>query len=257
MNLDKIKKEISHGIRTLRHDRKITQEELAKLLGLSQAHLSKIERGQGSLSAEQLVWLQQNYNLPLAYFISSKETNEDREAPLQNALAHLGADHLREVNGTLVPETLTNPETTIAQTLLTSPSPRLITALAPVIVKNCESIHFDRLAETFKSRGAENRWGWALELTYKALEERLQEAYLPRQLHRLYQKAFLLLERKKPAPPAEQDLSKEDELDGGLISQRTLDLVKQGRDKWARRWGIITRIKKEDFLKALKDSEER
>lgn len=251
-----IRQAISDGIKKLRKERRLTQWELAKLLGLSQAHFSKIERGQGTISAEQLINLVQKYNLPLSYFTPPEKPSKYEEDPyLQNALAYLGANHLRPVPQVEVPKRLEFPEETILETLVAS-SPRLITALAPVIVKHCEKINFHRIAEKLRIHGIQNRLWWVIEGTYLALTERLKEAYLPTVLHQDYQKAFLLLERKKADAVTAQEHLKEDELDEGLISARTVELVKKNNDKLAKRWGIVTRIKKEDFLRALKDAEE-
>lgn len=248
------RKGVAEGIRKLRKERRLTQSELAEFIGLSQAHLSKIEHGYESITAEQLIRVLQKYSLPLSYFVSPKKTSSADDV-LQNALVHLGAQHLREVPEISIPERLVQADEVIAKILITATSARLITALTPVIAKNYEQINFHRIAERLRSRGLENRFWWVVEGTYHALEQRLGETYLPRELHRQYQRAFLLLERKKVAAEVMQDQTTEDELDRDLLSSRTVQLVKQGRDKLAKRWHIITRIKKADFAQALKDSE--
>lgn len=240
----------------MRKERRLTQQGLANFLGLSQAHLSKVERGQGSISAEQLVGLLQKYSLPLSYFLPPQK-GADGDAELQNALAHLGGSHLREIAGVPVPERLARPEQAVLEALITAPSARLITALAPVIARQCGQFNLERIAERARSRGIENRLWWIIEGTYLAVGERLKEPHLPRELHRQYQKTFILLERKKRDAPAVQDPTKEDELDRDLISERTVQLVKQDRDKLAGLWHIVTRIKKSDFVQALKDSEKK
>lgn len=255
---DKIRLALAAGIQKLRKERGVTQIELARLLGLSQAQLSKIENGHGSITAEQLIRLLQEYSLPLSCFTPAEKASRNDENPsLQNALAHLGAVHLRAVPGVAVPERLALPEEAIVETLI-APSSRLVTALAPVIVSHCESINFHHVAERLRGHGVEYRIWWVVDGTYRALGERLKEPYLPRDLHRLYQRAFLLLERKKLDVGAVQNQlkDKEDELDRDLISERTIQLVKQNRDKLAGNWHIVTRIKKADFEQALKDSEE-
>lgn len=249
---------IAAGLKKLRKERRVTQSELAESLGLSQSQLSKIENGQGSLTAEQFVWLLQNYSLPLGYFIvpESKAKSEEN-SPLQNALVNLGAFHLRTVPGVAIPEKLESPETVIVETLIEGSS-RLITALAPVIVRQCERINLQRIAQQLRTYafGVQYRIWWVVDGTYQALGGRLNEPYLPSDLHRIYQKAFLLLERKKldVGQVQEQLIDKEDELDQNLISERTIQLVKQNRDKLAHHWHIVTRIKKSDFEQALKDS---
>lgn len=255
MSLYETQKQLAEGIRKLRKERRLTQQELAKILDLSQAHLSKIEHGQGSITAEQLISLLQKYSLPLNYFVPQKKTS-DIYADLQNALIHLGASHLQEVPNVSIPERLIQPEKAIVRTLVTTPTARLVTALVPVIVKNYETININRIVEQLRLRGFENRFWWIVEGTYHALAQRLDDPYLPRALHRQYQRAFLFLERKKVDASSIQDQTTQDELDRDLLSARTIQLVKKNRDKLAKRWHIITRIKKTDLAKVLKDSEE-
>lgn len=257
MNKGEVSQGLADGLKKLRRERRLTQVELARLLGLSQAHLSKIENGHGSITAEQLILVLQKYSLPLSYFIPSGKGSKYEEEPfLQNALVHLGASHLRVIPNVVVPERFAFPEEAILETLI-APSSRLITALAPVIVQHCETINFHRLAEKLKPHGLECRVWWIVDGTYHAVGERLKEPYLPRDLRRCYQKAFLLLERKKLDIAALQGQLKEDELDRDLISEKTIQWVTQNRDKLAKHWHILTRIKKTDFEEALKESEEK
>lgn len=258
MNKEKIQGAIASGFRRLRKERGVTQAELAGLLSLSQAQLSKIENGHGSVAAEQLIQILQKYSLPLSYFVPlQKSSKSEEDSLLQNALVYLGASHLRLIPGVVVPEKLAIPEEAIFETLI-APSSRLVTALAPVIVRHCESINFHRIAERLKGHGVECRIWWVVDGTYYALSERLKEAYLSRDLHRLYQRAFLLLERKKldVYKVRSQLPGDSDELDRDLISEKTIQLVRDNRDLLAELWLIITRIKKEDFEQALKNSEE-
>ncbi len=254
MDIKSNHKAIAIALRKLRRERGLTQAELAQVLGLSQPHFSKIERGQGSLSAEQLIALLHRFSLPVSYFSAAHQTVPE-ESSLQNALAHLGARHLREVSGVAVPERLSDPEAAIAETLITAPDARLVTALAPVLVQNYENVNFARLAERLSQRGVENRLWWLVEGTYRSLEERLEEPYLSRDIHRLYQKAFLLLARKKQDYSSIKFSATLDELDRDLLSELTVTLVRERRDVLADHWNLITRITQEDFLRALQEAE--
>lgn len=256
MNLESIQKAISVGIRKLRKEKRITQVDLAKVIGLSQAQISKIENGDGSITAEHLVQLLKKYSLSLSYFISLETDSKYHEDPaLQNALVHLGATHLRLISDVVIPEKFAFPEEVILAVLV-SPSLRLITALAPVIVRHCESIHFHQIAENLRGYGIEYRLWWLVDGTYNAIAERLKAPSLSRDLHRSYQRAFFLLERKKLDGDVLQDRLKEDELDPDLISEKTVQSVKLNRDKLAKYWHIITRIKETDFEQSLQNSEE-
>ncbi|GEM_PF-2244713 len=256
MNQEIIQKAISVGIRRLRKEKRITQVDLAKVLGLSQAQLSKIENSAGSITAEQLIQLLKKYGLSLSYFISLEKDSKYHEDPaLQNALVHLGATHLRLISDVVVPEKFAFPEEVLLAVLV-APSSRLVTALAPVIVQHCETIHFHRVAEKLRGYGIEYRLWWVVDGTYDAIGKRLKEPALSRDLYRAYQRAFLLLERKKLDGDVLKNQLKEDELDTDLISEKTVQSVKLNRDKLAKHWHIITRIKETDFEQALKDSEE-
>src|SRR5262249_18893316 len=83
---------IAREVKRLREDRRWTQAELSKRLGLSQSRLSEIERGQGSFTAEQFLTILKLFNVSVTRFASARKPSTE----LQNALARLGADHLQE-----------------------------------------------------------------------------------------------------------------------------------------------------------------
>src|SRR5689334_20395013 len=96
-DLDTTRRGIARKMAELRRARGWTQAQLAERLGLSQARLSVIERGGGTISAEQFVVLMALFNVPVEDFLPK----QDPEDEIQNALARLGALHLREVAGVL------------------------------------------------------------------------------------------------------------------------------------------------------------
>jgi len=100
---EKLRTSIAGKVRQLRTERRWTQAQLAKLLGLSQNRLSEIELGQGSFTAEQLLVVLKTFNVPVDYFASSKASAESQ---LQNALARLGGSHLFESSEVLPTEAL-------------------------------------------------------------------------------------------------------------------------------------------------------
>lgn len=254
-NLTQYKTSLSERLKHLRAERKLTQKDLAKILGLSQARFSKIENSKNSLTAEQFLFLLQQFNLSAGGFLLKKET-PDEKASLQNALCRLGARHLREVPGLLVPEKFTNPGEVIIEILLTASSSRLITALVPLIVTNYSVIPYHLIADRLNAQKLANRFGWILEGTCRALEKSLSAPYLPHDVRVLYQKASILIERKLFfLEPFTKAGLHEDELDKDLLTKRTIELVQKSRDKEAEKWHIVTRIKKEDFEKALLEAE--
>jgi len=258
MRIAKVRNQLGDKLKRLRHERRLKQEDLYRFLGISQPQYSKIESGHASLTAEQFIQLIQRFNLPLSEFFPT-ETSEDEDL-LQNALIRFGADHLREITGLGPSQRFESVNEVIAQILATSPSSRLITALAPVLAKNFEKINFNWIGEKLHRQRLENRLGWLIDATCQALEERLGTPPISRDREFLYKRALQLLERKRKIPdfyglPPSPSLAVEDELDSDLTSLKTLESVKKKRDEAARKWGIITRITLDDFYRALEDAE--
>src|SRR5574339_1271325 len=98
--LENARGKIAQKVRELRLARGLTQGELATTLGLSQNRLSEVARGRGSFTAEQLLLLLRLFNVPAAELEPTAPL--DRHARLQNALARLGASHLREDESVLL-----------------------------------------------------------------------------------------------------------------------------------------------------------
>lgn len=60
---------IGENIRVARVTRKVTQNDLAWGVGISQPHLSKIESGKASITAEQLYWVAKTFKQPMEIFV--------------------------------------------------------------------------------------------------------------------------------------------------------------------------------------------
>src|SRR5215510_11996482 len=111
---------ISNKVRDLRNERRWTQAELARRLGLSQSRLSEIERGQGSFTAEQFLTILRVLNVAVTHFASERRSSDE----VQNALARLGAAHLRESPNVLPSDRLGKTEDLIREVLVAPDSPR-------------------------------------------------------------------------------------------------------------------------------------
>lgn len=256
------RKSILGGLIRLRKEHRLNQAEFAKILGLSQQRLSEIERNDGSITAEQLVSLLQHFNLPLSYFVTVER--QDEELTLQNALARLGAKHLRESPNILVPEKWEQPDQVIFEALYLHPSSRLVPALAPVFVANIHRINFKKLAKLFFDFGFVSRLLWVEESTLQAIHHRLEEPILPRRLKSSYRHAQTALTAAifhqihfresvfEKDPPLD---SQDDFLDPDIISDKSREIAKKERDDLALKWQIVTRIKQKDFDEALSNSE--
>ena len=260
-DLENYRHSVITGIRKLRAERRFTQAEFAKLLDLSQQQYSKIERGEGSISAEQLLLILDRFAIPLSYFVNTNPKGKDEALILQNALARLGAGHLREVQGILIPEKFDNPNEAIFETLDLYRSSRLIAALAPVIAKNIQRINFNHIEKKLREWGHENRLWWILENTLESIQHRLREAFLPRDIKLMYQRAATalinqsLIGKSREKGEWYRSSKPADILDSGISTEKTLESIKSKLDPQAKHWNSITSITQSDFENALKDSE--
>lgn len=153
-------------LREVRLARGWTQSELAGRLGLSQARLSVVERGEGSISAEQFVAFLALSNLSIDEFLPPA----NKDSAYQNALARLGAHGLREDPGTLPSARLATARDAIREVLVSPDSPRLVTALAPVLVSNIDGLKLQALHRDLAELGLGHRLGWLAENVRAALE---------------------------------------------------------------------------------------
>ena len=257
--LEKIRQMIAGKVRVLRMERRFTQVELAAQLGLAQGRLSELERGNGSFTAEQLLLMLKLFNVPASHFAPQAH---DREAQLQNALARLGAAHLHESSEALPTEQLKEVGDVIREALLAR-SPRYLTALAPVIVRNIDSVNLSKMHVDLAAAGLERRLVWVTDNTLEALRHELLRS-LPRPLAQRYRRAAAVIDvfmdfasyqssvQTIAAGSAPQDL-----LDATISSSKTRREVAEASSDISKRWGIITSLQPEDFIEALRASHAR
>lgn len=67
---------IGKNIQRFRKERKLTQEELAKRIGISKSHMSKIEIDNKKPSMEILIKLANILNIPLDYFVGNVDIDD-------------------------------------------------------------------------------------------------------------------------------------------------------------------------------------
>ena len=249
--------EVSIGarLRELRKERRWTQQRLAALLGVTQGHLSQLERGKREFTAHQLLTILKHFNVPIDYFSAEKATAGNQ---IQNALARHGASHLVESADILPTEKLKRATDTIRETLVSADSSRQIAAVAPVFANNAGQINLTRLRNEFAALGLENRLGWAIECTLEAI--RLESAQvLPREWRLKYRRAAIIIEsfftpwRIVPGPTEDPRVPPQyDVLDPEIASQETLKEVIENLSPIARRGKIATGIEVDDFARALR-----
>lgn len=241
-NLEDARKRIAAKVRILRKERHWTQAELAAHLQLSQNRLSEIERGDGSLTAEQFLEVLRLFNVDTSHFVPAP-----LEADLQNALARLGALHLMERNDVLPSQRFQVVGEALRETLALGGPPRLLTALAPVLVWNMEALPLSRIHQQLADIGLGHRWLWLVENVLEALSQ--GSHFPPEWKHRVRRAQLLLsafLQHQTPAP------APLDVLDATLRSQKSLEEVQQAASMISHRWNIVTTLQPDDFLSALR-----
>jgi transcriptional regulator with XRE-family HTH domain len=243
--------QIAEKVRVLRKSRGWTQAEVAGRLGLSQARLREIENGDGTFTADQFLDILKLFNIGIDHFTG--DVTRDTSADLQNALVRLGGRHLQEHEAGFPTNALEDLATVLYETLV-SGTPRLITALAPVLVLHVDEINLNAVRAKLASIGLQRRLDWLVDNTCHALREELQHAP-PRAWARRYRRAELVLETalafaKEHAIPSQN--STPDILDGNIRSKATLRDVLGSSSEISRRWGIATALQPHDFTAALR-----
>lgn len=87
---------IGSSIRRLREEERISAQFLAKVLGVTQPTISRIENGTASISAEKLCFLAKSFNHPLSYFVGERSVvSQNEDDILRAGLVFYGARHLK------------------------------------------------------------------------------------------------------------------------------------------------------------------
>ncbi len=249
-DLDKYRLRIVDKVRELRTARRWTQAELAGKLGLSQARLSEIERGGGSLTAEQLIAVLQLFNVSIDEFLPP----QDPEDELQNALARLGAFHLREVPNVVPSERAGGLRAVARETLVAPRSSRLVLALAPAVVANLDALNLDTLHDDLAALGFPARVPWFVATLREALfKVRVAKG---RSAASAWHRAVAYLgdfvaRHPPPATAPGQWPPVLDYLDAAARSPQTLAAVKAAASEVSRQWGVVTEVQPSDFAEAL------
>jgi transcriptional regulator with XRE-family HTH domain len=257
-DLDELRRAVAAKVRTLRKARGWTQGELATQLGLSQGRFSVIERGEGSFTAEQLLVMLRLFNVAATDFAPKPR---DETLGVQNALVRLGATHLVESQEVGPREDLLRASDAIFWTLVEAPAARLITALAPILVLHIEDVSLKRLEAQLRELRLERRLFWLVDNTRTALKEE-HEASLSRVWKVRYRRASTVLDAfldSVPTPShsrARRRAPALDIFDRSIRSRETLEASTHEASPAAKRWGIVTSLRTEDFAVALREARE-
>lgn len=71
-NINTLNVEIGQRLRQFRHEKDYTQENVADMLGMSQAFYGRIERGENGLTLERLKRLNEKLKIDLTYLITGE-----------------------------------------------------------------------------------------------------------------------------------------------------------------------------------------
>lgn len=244
---------IAGKLRELRAGRRWTQRELGERLGLSQSRLSEIERGAGSLSAEQFVHALRIFNVSVSDFVPIVDR---RDAELQNALARFGARNLVE-SETLVSGALDELANVVREGLLRG-LPRFVTALAPVLVENIDRLDLASINAPLASSGFGRRLPWLAQNVIEAIQLDSKEL-LDRAWSSRYRRALLLLQQYLDAAqhgllPSPVDRVPWDILDPGLRSEVSIHLSMGAGSTASTRWRVVSSLQPEDFRLVLREA---
>jgi transcriptional regulator with XRE-family HTH domain len=247
--LERRRSSIASRVRELRKARRWTQAELADRLGISQGRVSELERGDGSFTAEQLLLLLKLFNVGVSEF---ELRSHDRTSEIRNVLARLGAPHLQE-GADVLPSERIEEVTAVVRETLSEASPRLIAALAPVLVTNIDHVNLTKLLASLVEAGLGRRLCWLVENTLEAVRT-VPSTELDRPWALRYRRADVVLEtfldfawNSQPALPDQAP----DVLDAEIRSAKTREAVRASSSAISKRWGIVTRLQPSDFVRAL------
>lgn len=233
-------------VRELRTERRWTQAELGRHLGLSQSRLSEIEQGRGSFTAEAFLTILQLFNVGVDHF----GVLLDRGSAVQNALARHGAKHLME-SRVLVPTSLDEPMEAVWEVLRRPESPRHIAALAPVFLQCADDIALPALAERLERVGRGARLGWLVESILRALAT-FEPKLAPSDRRRIRRARLVLqlwLQATRLGPPPAS--SPPDLLDASIRSAETACTLLEEGSAESKKWRIATALQPGDFVDAL------
>lgn len=247
-DLDSTRLRVVAKVRELRVQRQWTQAQLAAKLGLSQARLSEIERGGGSLTAEQFLEVLRLFNVSIDAFMVPQRVEDE----LQNALARLGAFHLREVSA-LPSARVAGVRDAVRETLVAARDSRLLMALAPVVVTNLDALNLDVLHDELVAIGFPARVPWLVENLHAALKLRS----LPpgrSAAAAAWSRAVAVLSDFVSRHPSPSDVAwaRVDHVDVGIRSEPALARVQATASSISRKWGVVSDLQPADFADALR-----
>lgn len=97
MSFNPIDVYVGGRVKTKRKSMKLTQQDLAKALGLTFQQVQKYERGANRISASKLHMISQTLKEPIAYFFDGIESGNGQVPGFSEDPASYGGDAIKEV----------------------------------------------------------------------------------------------------------------------------------------------------------------
>jgi transcriptional regulator with XRE-family HTH domain len=97
MSFDPIDVHVGQRVKIKRKNLKMTQQELAKTLGLTFQQVQKYERGANRISASKLFLISETLNAPISYFFDGLEVSEENTRSMAEDSADFDAKKTQDV----------------------------------------------------------------------------------------------------------------------------------------------------------------
>ncbi|MGZ7119963.1 MAG: helix-turn-helix domain-containing protein, partial [Methanobacterium sp.] len=98
-NQNELQKEIGLKIKTLRTEKKLSMRELGEKIGVSHAHISKLEKGINGPSVDLLEKIAQCFDIDISYFFSKVEEGDEVMYERDLSLESLKHKYNLEIDG--------------------------------------------------------------------------------------------------------------------------------------------------------------
>jgi len=163
IEIKEFRNRIGKAIRKLRYEERISARFLAKILGVTQPTISRIENGTTSIAAEKLCFLAKTFNRPLSFFLGEQSPLlHSEEDILRAGLVFYGASHLKSKRTINILQYYRTYSDFLNAALTEIDDPRFAAALATTLYEQAlknnlkttriiASIQHDRLIANLKS----------------------------------------------------------------------------------------------------------
>jgi hypothetical protein len=148
-------------------------------------------------------------------------------------------------------ERLDEVRSVVRETLVLAESPRLLTALAPVLVANAEQVNLNKLQLELSEAGLPRRLPWLVENILDVLDHADSETH-SRAWVRTCRRAYVLLRTFLDAVGTDPHSSgASDVLDSNIRSRQSRDETVAASSPISKKWRIVTSLQPDDFAHAL------